>query len=285
MSKGKLHPVWRKLMWPVFKLGITIYALLLGLLLLFQNKLIYMPSRQMDCTPEAWGMAYEDVYLTTEDGVRIHGWYIPCDGAQKSLLFFHGNAGNISHRQGSIAVFHQLGVNVLAIDYRGYGKSQGKPSEAGTYQDASAAWAYLVNEKGVSTEDIISHGRSLGGAIAVWLASERQVGSLIIESSFTSVPELAKDLYPFIPTEKLIKYKYNSREKLNSVSCPVLTVHSREDDIIPYKHGESLYEAAQEPKTFLDIEGDHNYGFAQSGDIYFSGLKAFMEKTLAVNNE
>lgn len=277
MSKDKFKRVVRKLAWPLLKLGVAIYAIFLTFLLLFQNKLLYMPSRQMDSTPKEWGLAYEDVFLNADDGVQFHGWYIPCDDAEKVMLFFHGNAGNISHRHASIDIFHRLGVNVLAIDYRGYGKSQGKPSEQGTYRDSRAAWDYLVGERGISPENIIVHGRSLGGAIAAWLARDCNPGALIIESAFSSVPDMAVDLYPFIPSRKLVRFQYDTREYVKSVRCPVLIVHSPNDDIVPYNHGRILYETAKEPKSFHQIEGDHNYGFVQSGDVYVSGVKAFIQ--------
>lgn len=263
----------------VILIAAGIYAVLLLTVYLNQSSLLYlpgMPSRELTASPRDIGLIHEDVRLLTDDGVDLHGWYIPTERARGTLLFFHGNAGNISHRLESLQMFHQLGLNVLIFDYRGYGQSQGQPGERGTQLDALAAWHHLVDIRGESPDRIVLFGRSLGGALAAWLAARVQPGALILESAFISVPELAAELYWWLPARWLSRLQYNTRNYLAEVHCPVQVIHSREDEIIPYRHGQSLYEAAHPPRTFLELRGDHNTGFIVSGDNYVRGLETFL---------
>ena len=263
----------------VILIAAGIYAVLLLTVYLNQSSLLYlpgMPSRELTASPRDIGLIHEDVRLLTDDGVDLHGWYIPTERARGTLLFFHGNAGNISHRLESLQMFHQLGLNVLIFDYRGYGQSQGQPGERGTQLDALAAWHHLVDIRGESPDRIVLFGRSLGGALAAWLAARVQPGALILESAFISVPELAAELYWWLPARLLSRLQYNTRNYLAEVHCPVQVIHSREDEIIPYRHGQSLYEAAHPPRTFLELRGDHNTGFIVSGDNYMRGLETFL---------
>lgn len=257
-----------------------IYAVLLAAVYFNQHRLLYlpnMPARALVTTPASYGLAYENVRFDTEDGVSLHGWFLPVPGATRTVLFFHGNAGNISHRLDSLAVFVRLGLQVLIIDYRGYGESSGKPSEAGTYRDATAAWHYLTVTRGMAGEDIVLFGRSLGGAVAVELAGRVDAGALIVESSFTSVPEMAAKLYPFLPVRWLARLRYPSLERIGGVQCPVLVLHSRNDEIIPFSHGQSLYQAAAQPKAFFVMNGGHNDGFFASGAAYERALDDFLK--------
>jgi len=196
------------------------------------------------------------------------------------ILFCHGNAGNISHRLESIQIFHRLGLNVFIFDYRGYGRSEGKPSEIGTYRDVEAVWQYLVEERQVSPNRIVVFGRSLGGAVAAWSANRHTPGALILESAFTSVPDIAAKLYPYLPVRLLSRFKYNTAEYLDEVDCPVLIVHSREDEIMPFSHGKQLFERARGPKEFLEISGTHNEGFITSEKRYIEGLNTFISEYL-----
>ncbi|MDH3639287.1 MAG: alpha/beta hydrolase, partial [Gammaproteobacteria bacterium] len=209
--------------------------------------------------------------------VRLHGWFSPATGAHHTVLFLHGNGGNISHRLDSLRIFNQLGLNTLIIDYRGYGLSTGSPSEAGTYSDARAAWRYLLTGRGIKPEQIIIFGRSLGGAVAVWLAVNAPARALIVESGFTSIPELAAHHYPLLPTRWLSRYSYNSVERLMEIRIPKLVVHSRNDEIVPFGQGRRLFAAARDPKQFLEISGDHNLGFLQTGGHYIAGLQNFLQ--------
>ncbi|UZJ44449.1 alpha/beta hydrolase [Marinimicrobium sp. C6131] len=252
------------------------YLALLILTWLLQGCMIHFPSRALKATPADAGLGYEELDLTTSDGERLHAWFVPAREARGVLLFFHGNAGNISHRLESLRIFHELGLEVLILDYRGYGRSSGRPSEKGLYRDAEAAYDYLIEERKVPPEQLLVFGRSLGAAVGAHLASQRPVGGLILESGFTSVPDLGAELYPFLPVRLLARYRYDTREALSAVTAPVLVVHSRDDDIIPFSHGRALFEAAAEPRQFLELEGDHNTGFLRSRERYVRGLEQFL---------
>ncbi len=222
------------------------------------------------------GLDYETVDLVTSDKIHLDGWFIPASENRGVIIFCHGNAGNISHRFDSLLQFHRMGYSVLIFDYRGYGRSQGRPSEAGTYLDVEAAWEYLIRERSISPSRIILFGRSLGAAVAVHQAVVHPPGALIVESTFTSVPDRAAELYPFLPVRLLSRLDYNVKEQLQKVACPVLVVHSRDDEIIPFSHGRALYAAASEPKQFLEIGGGHNDGFILVGQTYTQELERFL---------
>jgi uncharacterized protein len=242
-----------------------------------QNKLLYHPNKDVYETPDAADLEYEDLYLTTQDSIKINSWYIPAkDSSAKTILFCHGNAGNISHRLETIEIFHNMGLNVLIFDYRGFGKSEGKPSEKGTYEDALAAWTYLIKDMKCKPDDIIIFGRSLGGAIATNLATKVKPSCLIIESTFTSVPDIAQKMFPIFPVNLLVKNKYPSINIIPKVKCPVLVIHSQEDQLIPYSNGVELFEKATAKKQFLEITGGHNEGYMESGKVYTDGIKQFI---------
>lgn len=244
---------------------------------LLQPGMIYFPIKDLDSTPRQWGLAYEDVFVETEDGLNLNAWFIPHPSAKKTILFFHGNAGNISHRRESIEIFHKLNLNVLIFDYRGYGKSEGKPSEQGTYRDAWALWRYLVKTRGIEPRNIILFGRSLGGSVATKLATEVKPAGLIVESTFSSARDMADVVMPLLSRVAVLRFKYDTVNYISKVDCPVLVVHSKQDDIIPYRLGLKVFEAAKEPKTHLPIRGGHNDGFYVSGSSYVGGLRNFLE--------
>jgi fermentation-respiration switch protein FrsA (DUF1100 family) len=266
---------------PVIRIIVIIagaYIAFAGFLFIFQSNYVYYPERVLSNDPGSIGLSFEAISFETSDGVKLSGWFIPSDNARGVILFCHGNAGNISHRLESIQIFHRLGLAVFIFDYRGYGRSEGEPSESGTYKDAEAAWQYLVEERKVGPDRIVIFGRSLGGAVAAWLAQSRTPGALILESTFTSVPDIAAKLYPYLPVRLLLRFKYDTAGYLDKVSCPVLIVHSREDEIMPFGHGQRLFERAMEPKKFLEISGSHNEGFITSGKRYEEGLNAFISE-------
>lgn len=248
-----------------------------------QERLLFLPgvpSRAISATPADIGLAYRDLEVTTADGVRLHGWHIPAANARGTVLFMHGNAGNISHRLDSIRIFNRLGLSVLIFDYRGYGQSEGKPSEAGVLSDGQAAWHHLVREIGERAERVIVFGRSLGGAPAAAVAADNTPAALILESTFTSVPDLAARLYWWLPARRLARISLDVRAALARVHVPVLVVHSADDEIIGYAHAEALYAAAPDPKRLLTLRGDHNAGFVQSGEVYVEGLRSFIDQSL-----
>ncbi|MCG8434628.1 MAG: alpha/beta hydrolase [Gammaproteobacteria bacterium] len=258
----------------------SFYLGLVVLVYFFQDKLLFLPNvpgRQLQAAPTDIGLKYEDLTLQTADGETLHAWFIPARNTRAVLLFFHGNAGNISHRLDSIRIFNQLGFDVLIFDYRGYGKSSGTPSEQGTYTDAHTAWQYLREQRGIPENNIILFGRSLGGAVAAQLAAETEPAALILESTFTSVPDMGAKVYPFLPVRLLATLNYNTQEAMKKTQCPVLVIHSREDEIIPFSFGQALYETANAPKKSLEVQGDHNTGFLLSGSAYSMGIYNFME--------
>ena len=257
------------------------YGALLLIVYLIQPSLLYfpnVPSREIVATPEQVGLDYQAISLHTDDGVTLDGWFVPAGRPRATLLFFHGNAGNMSHRLDSLRVFHDLGLSTLIFDYRGYGRSEGEPSEQGTYRDAEAAWRYLTSERGLAPQRIVLFGRSLGGAIAAYLASRRAPGALILESTFTSVPDLGAEIYPFLPVRWLSRFRYATSVYVAAASCPVLIVHSRDDEIVPFRHAQRLLTAAHEPKRLLQIDGGHNDGFLVSGRSYREGLDTFVRE-------
>jgi fermentation-respiration switch protein FrsA (DUF1100 family) len=270
-------------LWKFILIGACLYLGIAALTYFRQSSLIYypnLPGRELTATPLQLGLAYEDVSLVTADGVRLHGWFVPANPARGTLLFFHGNAGNISHRLDSIAIFNRLGLDVLIIDYRGYGQSDGEVSEAGTYRDAEAAWQYLTESRGIDPDRIVVFGRSLGASIAAWLASRHTPAALIVESGFSSVPSMAERLYPFLPVRLLATYHYDTRSYVSDLDCPLLVVHSPADEIIPYAEGRQVFEAAPGDKRFLEIRGGHNDGFLVSGAAYLDGMRTFIDRVL-----
>jgi fermentation-respiration switch protein FrsA (DUF1100 family) len=250
----------------------------LGLILYFmQPTFLYRPTPDVLYTPDELGLAFENVVITTRDGLKLSGWYVPAEDAQLTLLFCHGNGGNITHRLDSINIFHDLGINCLIFDYRGYGNSEGKPTEEGTYLDAKAAYQWLRKNKKTDANNIIIFGRSLGASIAAQLASQVEARGLIIESGFTSYADMGKKFYPYMPVRWFASFSYNTVGYLRQVRCPVLVVHSRTDELVPFQFGLELYETANEPKEFVEITGSHNDGFLISGQIYTNNLREWLK--------
>jgi alpha-beta hydrolase superfamily lysophospholipase len=270
----------RRIVMTVARVVLLAVAGFLALLYACQPGMVYLPEKEIHSTPAAIGFRYEEVFFKAEDGVNLHGWFVPSEPARGILLFCHGNAGNISDRLHSIEIFHRLGLSVFIFDYRGYGRSEGKPTEEGTYRDAEGAWRYLLQERRSPPQKVILFGRSLGGAVAAWLAQDRDAGALILESTFTSFRDIAGDIYPWLPTRLLARFGYETAACLARVRCPVLVIHSVQDELIPSKHGEKLFAAAKEPKMFLEISGGHNDGFIRSGTRYEEGLNTFLVRYL-----
>jgi fermentation-respiration switch protein FrsA (DUF1100 family) len=203
---------------------------------------------------------------------------VPASRPRGTVLIFHGNAGNISHRLDYLAMFHKLDHNTFIVDYRGFGRSTGSPSEQGTYRDAEAAWRWLTGERRLGPGDIVVLGESLGGAVAAWLAARVQPRALILASTFTSVPDLGAQVYPFLPVRLLSRFSYDTMGAVRALKVPVLIAHSREDEIVPYAHGRALFEKAAEPKQFLDLKGGHNEGFLFVRAEWVAQVGAFLER-------
>lgn len=227
------------------------------------------------------GLPLEEVWFQAEDGTKLFGWYVQSSPAAPVLLWCHGNAGNVIHRLENLAELYRLGLSVFLFDYRGYGRSAGKPSEDGLYQDALAAHAYLTNRRGVRPERLILFGRSLGAAVAGTVAGQRPAAGLILESPFPSVAAMARAHYAGLPMHWLLSGRFPLNERLQRVSMPVLVIHGDRDDIVPIALGREVFDAAREPKSFFVIEGaDHNTTYQVGGRAYFQRLKQFIQNAV-----
>ena len=256
---------------------VVLFALSAGYLYFFQERVVFAPAREITMTPDEVGLTWEDLYLEVAPGVKVNAWYISApDSAQKTVLFCSGNAGNISRRIYTAQFLTELGVNVMLVDYRGYGRSQGSPSEKNAYADIRAAYNWLISEKKVPAENLYLFGRSLGGAVAIDLASKAPVAGLIVESSFTSAAEVGRKMFPFMPVKMLSRYRFDSASKIGLVNCPVLITHSPDDGMIPFEMGRRLFELAPEPKEFIELAGAHNERDYYESEKYVNGLRRFL---------
>ena len=271
---------------------IIIFILFIMVFMSFiEKRLIFIPDKDLYTTPGDWGLEYDDVTFHTEDGLKLNGWFIP--GKTKSLtddnlftlLWFHGNAGNISHRLENIKMLYdRVHINIFIFDYRQYGKSEGKVSEQGTYIDARAALVYLKSRKDINHERIIIFGRSIGSAVAVDLAVKGKCCALILETPFTSMKDLAKYLYPFLPIGYILQTKYDSISKIRDIKVPTLIMHGDKDELVPIEQGRKLYETANEPKEFYTIPGaTHNDTYVVGGEEYFDVIRRFVDKLESEN--
>jgi len=258
----------------MFYLLITIF-LFICYLRYVESKTIFIPQKNLDIDPAYIGLAFEDVYFKTKDNLKINAWFIPADKAKYTIIFFHGNGGNIGHRLEKLRILNEIGVNVFIVDYRGYGNSQGRPSEKGVYVDAKAAYDYLIQEKIMSSENILIYGESLGGAVAVDLASKVDVAGVILESTFSSGRDMAREFYPFIPPIVFTDF-FNSASKVSKIKFPKLFIHSKSDEIVPFSLARKLYSKAVEPKYFVEIVGGHNVGFLDSEEKFKNSIKKFI---------
>lgn len=247
------------------------YVALCLLVSLREPHMIYLPDRRLVATPTSIGLNYQDVTLTTSDGVRLHAWDIP-GRSPTTILFLHGNAGNISYRLDKILWLHQLGVTVFILDYRGYGRSEGRPNEAGTYRDAQAAYEYLAAWK----RPVVVYGESLGCGVAIELATRQSVQGVILEAPFTSIADVGQRLFPYLPVRLLVRNRYENLRKIPSVAAPLLILHSREDEIFSFEHAERLFAAAREPKRLVALRGGHNDAFLVSASEYREALRGFL---------
>jgi hypothetical protein len=269
---------------PAPKLAKTLLKLLGVCLLIvvmlrwFEHSQVYHPDRVMDATGAELGRPFEDVFFKASDGVELNGWFFPANTNSPrqhlAVLVCHGNAGNISHRLQTCAALLATGVSVLEFDYRGYGRSRGRPSEEGTYLDAQAACQWL-RRKGFAGTNIIAFGESLGGGIAAELAVRELVGGLVLQSAFTSIPDVGADLFPWLPVRWLGTIRYHTLSKLPQLHVPVLVMHSPADELVGFHHGKANFAAANEPKLFWELRGDHNNPLADAKH-FIAGLEVFL---------
>jgi len=287
---------------------VLVYAVWGLVLLVTQPKLLYRPIREVSLTPAELGLEYEEIAFRSTDGITLTGWYIPAknrrqmpedggrrgeDGRQKpvpssvlrrpssemTVLVCHGNGGNIGHSLGSLGLLSNLGLGCLAFDYRGYGHSSGRPTEAGMYLDAQAAYDWLTGAKGIPPEQIVLLGRSLGASVAAHLAGRVRVAGLVAESAFTSYVDMAVRFYPCLPVRlfRRFLFRYDTLAYIKDVRCPVMVLHSREDELVPFVFATRLFEAAHEPKQFVELVGNHNEGFLLSGAVYTGAWRNWLD--------
>ncbi len=266
----------------------------MSLLESLERQFIFFPMSQVEGTPADLRIPFDDVYFDTGDGYTLNGWFVPAPfgdaatdkgNADITLLWFHGNAGNIGHRLDDLALFHHLlGVNVFIFDYRGYGNSQGKPSERGVYEDSRAALAYLTAWEGMNPDRIVYYGRSLGAAVAVELAQHRRPYGMVLYSPFTSLADMGAALYTFSPVRLLAGNRLDSLARIRQYDRPLLVIHGEADEIIPVEQGRALYEAAAGPKTFYRVPGAyHNDRLGDAGPGLWSAFGQFMSSIAETN--
>lgn len=256
---------------------LLVFGLIVAYTKYIENTSVFFPVKAIELYPSVVNLPFEDVYIKTDDGLRINGWFIPRRNAKYTLLFCHGNAGNVGDRVEKLGMLWEIGVNIFIIDYRGYGKSEGRPSEKGFYLDASAAYNYLVNSRHIQPDEIILYGESLGTTVVIDLASKVKVKAIIVEGAFSSGRDIAGKIYPFLPTF-LFSNRFNSLEKIKKVEAAKLFIHSRNDEIVPFALANKLYNAARGPKDFSEIAGGHNSAFSDSKEKYLSSLGSFIKK-------
>lgn len=259
-----------------------LYALVVIVLYAWQDRFVYQPVPDVHVTPADAQLSFETVALHTEDGERLHGWWVPAPDERGVVLFCHGNAGNVSGRLGTVEALHDRGLSTLVFDYRGFGRSTGRPSEDGLYRDAEAAWRYLTDERDIDADRIVVLARSLGSGPALWLATRHAPAALVLEAAFTSVPDVAAEHYPLLPARALVRTRFPNLERIEQLRAPLLLVHSRDDRVIPFAHGRTLFEAAAEPKRFLATHGPHSAALFEDSARYFDALEQLLEETLPV---
>ena len=255
---------------------VVCYLGVLGLLSYLENQFVYHPTPESkDWQPQPPGV--EEIELKSADGNRLGAWWAPKADSKRCVLYFHGNAGNLSHRGNIVVKLRDtLDASVLIVDYPGYGKSTGKPTERGCYQTADAGYAYLINEKKFDPKELIVFGKSLGGAVAVDLATRSPHRAVVLVKTFTSTPDVGARWFPWVPVRLLMRNQFRSIDKIGSLKTPVFIAHGNRDQVIPYEHGQALFKAANEPKEFYHIEGhDHN---DRLPDEFFTKMKEFLDR-------
>lgn len=277
MTKKTKKPNWfKKLAISFVRIIAIAYSTLLIGFYFFQSRLIFVPTKGLQTTPKEIGIKFE-THIIGKD--KVYSWFIPAKNKEvMTVLICHGNAGNISNRLSTIDFYHrQIGLNVMIFDYSGYGKSPGKVSEENTYKNTQDVFDYMVNTLKISPDKIVVDGRSLGGAIAIDLATKRQFKGLIIQSTFTSIYEMAKSMFPILPAKWVQHIYYDSISKVEKIQCPILHFHSPDDQIIPYKMGTELFKKLPSPKQFVEIHGGHNSGWMDSMETYEPAIKNFIQ--------
>jgi len=272
----------------IFLLPILLIVVGVGIVFypFIENSIIFHPDRQLDDNPSNWELFYKDVQFLTPDGLKLHGWFFPLSEESPILIFCHGNAGNISHRIENVNFLVKKGISVFLFSYRGYGKSSGSPSEKGIYIDGIAAYDYLTDVEKIPPERIAVFGRSLGGSVATEIALQRKVRCMIIESTFTSIKDMAKTIFPFFVFSPFLPHHYNTICKIANVNIPKLIIHGDNDEIVPFSMGKKLFSQTPEPKLFLPIhEAGHNDTYVVGGEKYFDAIVGFISRPQTFGND
>lgn len=276
---------WTRNRWKNLIGLILLPFLMLAMLRWFEHRQVYHPSREWSATGEALGRPWQEVRFRAVDGLQLSGWFFPAPThsvrSPLAVLVCHGNGGNLSHRLALYAALLETGVNVFAFDYRGYGHSEGRPDEEGTYRDAQAAQAWLT-QHGFPPRNTVVFGESLGGGVAAELARREPVAGVILQSTFTSVPDLGAELFPFLPVRWIATVHYDTLRKLPQLRRPLLLMHSRSDRLIPFHHAERNLAVANEPKRLWEIRGDHNDALEADRATFVAGIEAFLASLPAI---
>ncbi len=241
---------------------------------------LFVPSRDVAVTPGQAGFDFEDIYFVTQDHVRLNGWLVKSaqmPQAAATILYCHGNAGNIGDRIEKLQDFSNLGVNVFIFDYRGFGKSQGRPTEQGMYRDALAAYDYLASREDIAKNRIVVYGASMGGVAAVDLASQRMVSALIADSTWTNAADMSQTIFPFVPSF-LLTVQLDNANKIKEINVPKLFIHSSDDQTVPFRLGQKLFALAPEPKKFVQISGSHAQAYSVSKDVFLAQVEQFLDQ-------
>jgi len=241
------------------------------ILYFMQPKFVYDPVRELPYSPTELGLDFEDVTFRTGDRIHLHGWFVPAPNAEFTVLYCHGNGGNMMYFLDTVNLLNSLGLNCFIFDYRGYGLSQGSPSENGMYLDGRAAYRWLTKKKLIPPQKIIIFGWSLGGTMAAYLAAKTRKtrpAGLVIEGAFTSYADIGSKYYPYMPVRWFARFNYPTIDYVRRVKCPIMVIHSRDDETVPFEFGLELYDAANEPKDFIEIRGSHNDAFLNSSETY-----------------
>lgn len=267
----------RRMLVSLATIAVLSFVGLMAVLFFGQRWLIFPVSHEMYRTPDQapYRLKYEDLYLPVSGGKVTNAWFVPAEKAQLTVLFCRGNGGTLSDWIEAGHLFHLIGVNILLFDYGGYGRSTGRPSESRLYEDGRAAWRWLTEERKIPPAQIVVIGHSIGGGVAAQLATEVKPAALILQSTFTSIPDVAQEMFPYLPVKPFIRDRFTTRDKLARISCPLLVVHSPSDTMIPFAHGRALFDRAREPKQFLEIRGDHNEGMLSPD--YMRGVERFID--------
>ena len=276
VARNPMRDVVKRMFTSMIAIVVLSLAGFLALLFFAQRWLVFPVSREIHRTPDQppYRLAYNDLYLPVSGGDTTNAWFFPCDNAQYTVLFCRGNGGTLSDWLDAGAMFHNAGFAILLFDYGGYGRSTGRPSESRLYEDGRAAWQWLTGNRNIPAGNIVIIGHSIGGGVASQLATEVNPAALILQSTFTSLPDAAQEMLPYLFVKPFIRDRFNTIVKLARISCPLLVVHSPKDSLIPFAHGRTLFEHAREPKQFLEIHGDHNDGMFSAN--YMSGIASFL---------